>query len=119
MADTDNTAETAEAAEAVGKQGANVVTRSLYTASYCVSYGLVFPTTLLYRVLPVPKSIRAGVANGAQAASDDVEPFKEKARETYASVAQKVGEKVEGVQDAFAQRRFLKFGSQEKAPEPA
>lgn len=104
--------------------GESIVSRSLYNCGYYLGYGIMFPTTLVVRSLPLDNVIGHGLADGAHAATEAAERAHagivhaaegavEKSHAAYAAVARTVQEKVESVQDAMAERRFRKSGTVE------
>ncbi len=50
----------------------NFVSRVVYTASYAVSYGFVFPVMLVASVIPKDNALAHGLADGALAVRDRV-----------------------------------------------
>ncbi len=58
-----------EALPALGR----FVSRVIYTSSYAVSYGVVFPVMLVVRIIPKDNAMVHGLVDGALAARDSVE----------------------------------------------
>jgi hypothetical protein len=50
--------------------------RFVYTTSYTLAYGVVFPTVMIARSIPANNAIVHGFVDGAQAASDMVDQLK-------------------------------------------
>jgi hypothetical protein len=63
----------------------NFVSRTIYTASYAVSYGVVFPVMMVARVVPSDNVLVHGLADGAQAARERVFGWGEGSDETAES----------------------------------
>ncbi len=62
---------TANVHEALPKMD-RIVTRGVYKGSYYLTYGIVFPTALLFQVIPGGKALAAGIVDGALAGRDYV-----------------------------------------------
>ena len=70
------TGKAVEDAMASGSQGTsetipanrNFVSRAIYSTSYAVSYGVVFPTMLIVRAMPKDNALYHGLVDGAEAA---------------------------------------------------
>jgi hypothetical protein len=54
------------------------LTRLVYTTSYVVSYGVVFPTVMVARSIPGNNPVVHGFVDGARAAKDSVSDWKER-----------------------------------------
>ncbi len=50
----------------------NILSRAMYTTSYGVSYGMIFPVLLMARAVPRENALVHGLADGAKAARDQV-----------------------------------------------
>jgi len=90
--------------------------KSVYSACYYLSFGMVFPTVLVARTIPAPAVVRNGFADGAGAARDSVQHLRQSSGRAVANAAQKYGETVEGIEDRIAEAKFRR---QNAAPETA
>jgi hypothetical protein len=61
------------------------LSRLVYTTSYTVSYGVVFPAVLLAKSIPADNALVHGFVDGAQAASDTVVQMKNRRLESSAA----------------------------------
>ncbi|MFN0052389.1 MAG: hypothetical protein ACKV0T_09360 [Planctomycetales bacterium] len=66
----------AKVQELLPKVGQTVST-GVYNGSYYLSFGLVFPTLFLCRIIPGGNAIASGVIDGASAASETVKGWRE------------------------------------------
>jgi hypothetical protein len=66
----DGAADAREMATRVWANTSLFLCRFVYTTSYTISYGVVFPATLLARSIPVDNAAVRGLIDGAKAASD-------------------------------------------------
>ncbi|MFO0902540.1 MAG: hypothetical protein U0939_06030 [Pirellulales bacterium] len=105
------------AEEQAAEQGPGLMSRAIYSTCYCLSFGVAFPALFAVRALPENNPIRAGLRDGFAGAADSSDrararlgqtacAAREKVEGAYASVAQRVQEKVESVQDSLAERRY-------------
>ncbi len=96
-----------------------VISRTVYSLSYFVGFGVMFPTQLIIKSLPLDNAFGHGLCDGAQSGeqaaarvhegvSHVAKKVADKANDTYADAAQKVHDRIERVQDALAERRFRK-----------
>ena len=94
-----------------------MLARTIYKTSYCLSFGVVFPTRFVASLLPTKNAAGFGLVDGARAASDAqrrvharaaaaASTTKMKAGDAYAGVAARVSQRVEAIEDAFAERRY-------------
>jgi hypothetical protein len=70
---------TADATAAAGRAlpaASRFLSRLVYTTSYTLSYGVVFPTMMLARSIPENNSVVQGFVDGARAANDRVDTWK-------------------------------------------
>ena len=90
--------------------------RAVYRVGYCLSFGIMLPTLLIVRAIPLNNAFGDGLCDGALAAKDTSaaayagmrragNAVAQKASDIYAGMSRKVQERVEGVQDAMAERR--------------
>ncbi len=68
----DGAADAREMAERVWANTSLFLCRFVYTTSYTISYGVVFPATLLARSVPLDNAAVRGLIDGARAATDKV-----------------------------------------------
>jgi hypothetical protein len=68
----DGAADAREMANKVWANSALFLCRFVYTTSYTLSYGVVFPATLIARTVPKDNAAVRGLIDGARAASDKV-----------------------------------------------
>jgi hypothetical protein len=66
---SDGAADAREMANRVWASTSLFVSRFVYTTSYTISYGVVFPATLLARSIPVDNAAVRGLIDGARAAT--------------------------------------------------
>jgi hypothetical protein len=66
----DGAADAREMATRVWANTSLFLCRFVYTTSYTLSYGVVFPATLLAKSIPVDNAAVRGLIDGARAASD-------------------------------------------------
>jgi hypothetical protein len=59
--------------------------RFVYTTSYTLSYGVVFPTVLVAKSMPANNAVMHGFVDGAKAANDMVVQMKNRRVESVAS----------------------------------
>jgi hypothetical protein len=102
--------------------------RAVYGIGYCLSFGIMFPTLFVVRVIPLDNAFGDGLCDGTVAAKDTsaaahagmrkaAESVAHKASDVYAGVSRKVQERVEAVQDALAERRHRRqIASQPVSP---
>ena len=92
-----------------------VAGRSAYSLGYYVSFGISYPAMLLASFVPRDSALARGArdgASGASAASERVQAqaaamasaTREKVGGAYVTVVSSVGKRVEGIQDALAER---------------
>lgn len=93
-----------------------IVYRAVYGFGYYLSYGVMLPTLLVVRAIPLNNALGHGLWDGTLAAGATSAAAHEAMRQTagsvatkagdvYAGVSRKVQERVEAVQDALAERR--------------
>ena len=98
----------------------NILSRAMYTTSYGVSYGMIFPVLLMARAVPRENALVHGLADGAKAARDQVaswlgaEMGLRATRRKRAKRVMRTGNQV----PTRTERRFQN-GSDGKAPEHA
>ena len=68
----DGAADAREMASRVWANTGLFLCRFVYTTSYTISYGVVFPATLIARSIPVDNAAVRGLVDGARAATDKV-----------------------------------------------
>jgi hypothetical protein len=68
----DGAADAREMATRVWANTSLFLSRFVYTTSYTISYGVVFPATLIARSIPRDNAAVRGLIDGARAASDKV-----------------------------------------------
>jgi hypothetical protein len=68
----DGAADAREMANRVWENTSLFLCRFVYTTSYTLSYGVVFPATLIARSIPVDNAAVRGLIDGARAASEKV-----------------------------------------------
>ena len=101
--------------------------RAVYAVGYGISFGIMFPTLMVVRAIPLNNAFGDGLCDGTLAAKDSsaaayvgmrnaADSVAHKASDLYAGVSRKVQERVEAVQDALAERRHRR---QIAASEPA
>ena len=101
--------------------------RAVYAVGYGISFGVMFPTLMVVRAIPLNNAFGDGLCDGTLAAKDSsasayagmrnaANSVAHKASDLYAGVSRKVQERVEAVQDALAERRHRR---QIVASEPA
>jgi hypothetical protein len=61
------------------------VSRSVYNTCYAISYGVVFPTMLIVRMVPKDNAVVHGLVDGARAATDMVDEMKARSSSGEAS----------------------------------
>jgi hypothetical protein len=61
------------------------VSRFVYTTCYTVSYGVVFPTTLLCQAIPKNNAVVRGLIDGAKAATEKLDELQHRAQVTTSS----------------------------------
>jgi hypothetical protein len=66
---SDGAADAREMANRVWANTSLFLSRFVYTTSYTISYGVVFPATLLARSIPVDNAAVRGLIDGAKAAT--------------------------------------------------
>ena len=59
-----------------------ILSRVVYTTSYTLSYGVVFPTILIAKSIPTNNAVVHGFADGAKAANDMVVQLKNRRSES-------------------------------------
>jgi hypothetical protein len=69
----DGAADAREMAERVWSGTSLFLSRFVYTTSYTLSYGVVFPATLLARSIPRNNAAVRGLIDGAKAATEKVD----------------------------------------------
>ena len=90
--------------------------RAIYGMGYYLSFGIMFPTMLVVRAIPLDNAFGDGLCDGTLAAKDSsaavyvgmgraANSVATKAGDLYAGVSRKVQERVEAVQDTLAERR--------------
>jgi hypothetical protein len=62
------------------------LSRTVYTLSYSLSYGFVFPVVFVAKSMPADNAIAHGLVDGARAASDWVDDLKHRKSESPAPV---------------------------------
>ena len=72
----DGAADAREMANRVWASTSLFVCRFVYTTSYTISYGVVFPSTLIARAVPVDNAAVHGLIDGARAAREKAQLFK-------------------------------------------
>ncbi len=72
----DGAADAREMANRVWASSSLFLCRFVYTTSYTLSYGIVFPATLIARSVPKDNSAVRGLIDGARAAADKVHQMK-------------------------------------------
>lgn len=72
----DGAADAREAADRAWSSASLFVSRLVYTTSYTVSYGVVFPATLLARAVPKDNAAVRGLIDGAHAALRQVDEIR-------------------------------------------
>jgi len=93
--------------------------RAVYGVGYYLSFGIMFPTMLIVRAIPLDNAFGDGLCDGTLAAKDSsaavyagvkstANSVAHKAGDLYAGVSRKVQERVEAVQDTLAARRHQK-----------
>jgi hypothetical protein len=78
---------TAEAKTTAGKMlpaAGRFLSRFVYTTSYTLSYGVVFPAILIAKSMPANNAVVHGFADGAKAANDMVVQIKNRRLESAA-----------------------------------
>lgn len=60
-------------AENLARKLKDAMGRSVYSACYCLSYGVVFPTMFLAKLLPLDNAVGRGICDGATAACRSVD----------------------------------------------
>ena len=96
-----------------------LIYRAVYGFGYYLSFGIMFPTLLVVRAIPLDNALGHGLCDGTLAAKDSsaaahasmrrgAEAVSNKVSDMYAGVARKVQERVEVVQDSLAERRHRK-----------
>ena len=93
------------------------VYNAVYSACYGLSYGVVFSTLFVAAVLPKSDAMRRGFRDGASAANRSVDRVNASVADAYGTVARKLGETVEGVQDRLAERKYLRERGARLEPE--
>jgi hypothetical protein len=78
----DGAASAREAANRTWSASSLFVSRFVYTTCYTISYGVVFPTTLLALSIPRNNAVVRGLVEGAQAASRQVDRIRGAALES-------------------------------------
>src|SRR5262245_54245295 len=93
--------------------------RAFYGVGYYLSFGIMFPTMLVVRAIPLDNAFGDGLCDGTLAAKDSsaavyvgmnraANSVAHKAGDLYAGVSRRVQERVEMVQDGLAERRHQK-----------
>lgn len=59
-------------AQQMAPAATRAISRTVYAACYCVSYGVVFPTMLVCSLVPTNNAFGHGLVDGAHAAQDAV-----------------------------------------------
>jgi hypothetical protein len=72
----DGAADAREMANRVWANSSLFLCRFVYTTSYTLSYGVVFPASLLARTIPKDNAAVRGLIDGARAAADKVHQMK-------------------------------------------
>ena len=72
----DGAADAREMANRVWTSTSLFLCRFVYTTSYTISYGVVFPATLIARSVPKDNAAVRGLIDGARAATDKVHQMK-------------------------------------------
>ncbi len=72
----DGAADAREMANRVWASTSLFLSRFMYTTSYTISYGVVFPATLIARSVPKDNAAVRGLIDGARAASDKAHQMK-------------------------------------------
>ena len=94
----------------------NMVAKGIYASSYYLAFSVVYPPLLLANMLP-KSSVGRGLTDGAKAAQHSNELVRatvvktttatlEKVGDAYTGVAVRVSERMEGIQDTIAERRY-------------
>jgi hypothetical protein len=72
----DGTANAKAAADKALPGAGRFLSRFVYTTSYTLSYGVVFPAMMIARSIPADNSVVHGFVDGARAANDKVDQLK-------------------------------------------
>jgi hypothetical protein len=68
----DGAADAREMANRVWADASLFLCRFVYTTSYTISYGVVFPATLIARSIPLDNAATRGLIDGARAATEKI-----------------------------------------------
>jgi hypothetical protein len=94
-----------------------LIYRTVYRLGYFLSFGVMFPTFMIVRAIPLNNAFGDGLCDGTLAAKDTSaraysgirrtgESIAQKASDVYAGVTRSFQDRVEAVQDALAERRY-------------